>query len=386
MQLIIFPEQEYRQRYDRMQDWMARKGIESALITGEQNYLYLSGHRHHTPWTTFARPFLLVIPRRGDPVVLTHIFLYDDCKATTWVEEVRPYTSLTETPVDAVKEALLDLGFQGGKIAAELGREQRLGMPVSDFEKLRHSLPGAEWVDVSEIMWKLRARKSAVEAECLRRACRATSDAYDLVFPKIRAGLTEGEIARMLRIAMLEAGAEEPGFVIMCSGRENYVRGSARPANRRIGAVQGEMAWIDLSAQYGGYYSDFSRAGVVGGPTDEQKRLQQLVYEVTQAGVRLIEPGRPVAEIARTCLRELENRGYKPSFEAGRIGHGLGLNSTEPPHVAIYDPTILEPGMAITVEPGIVNEQGIFVVEENVLVIDSGHEVMSGSRRELWTI
>lgn len=384
MELIVFPEEEYRRRYALLQKSMAERDLQAVLLTGEENYTYFSGHRTHAPWATFTRPLLFVAPVAGEPVILAHSFLYDDCRAVSWVKEVRRYESLTETPLAAIRQALADVDAARGKVGAELGREQRLGMPVADFRALQGEMPGVEWTDISPVLWEIRVRKSPLEIECLRRACRATSEAFDRVFPLLREGMTEQEIARRLRVALLEAGAEEPGFVIMCSGAGNYARGSDRPSNRQI--RPGDLVWIDLGARYAGYFSDFSRAGVVGGPTARQRELQEMVQEATRAGLERVRPGCPVAEVARACLSYLEKRGYPSSFEAGRIGHGLGLNSTEPPHVALYDHTVLEPGMAITLEPGIVTEEGIFVLEENLVVTEDGCEVLSGSARTLWTI
>jgi Xaa-Pro aminopeptidase len=76
----------------------------------------------------------------------------------------------------------------------------------------------------------------------------------------------------------------------------------------------------------------------------------------------------------------------KISTLAGRVGHGLGFDVTEPPHVSEEDSTVLEPGMTITMEPGVATEYGIFHVEENVIVTESDPEVISVSPRELRTL
>ena len=78
---------------------------------------------------------------------------------------------------------------------------------------------------------------------------------------------------------MLAAGADNPGFIIVCSGPTNYDRISARPTGRTL--RKGDMVWLDVGVQYKGYWTDFCRAGVVGEPSDEQKRLQRVVHEVT---------------------------------------------------------------------------------------------------------
>ncbi len=162
----------------------------------------------------------------------------------------------------------------------------------------------------------------------------------------------------------------------------DHSRGLA--TDRRI--EKGDMVWVDMGARVNDYCADFSRAAVVGGPTDQQKRMQDLVVGVTAKGVERARPGVPVAEIVSACNEEMKRRGQEMTFVAGRIGHGMGINNTEPPHVALYDPTVLEPGMVITVEPGIIEPYGTFHVEENLIVTEQGPEATSTASRELWSV
>jgi Xaa-Pro aminopeptidase len=91
---------------------------------------------------------------------------------------------------------------------------------------------------------------------------------------------------------------------------------------------------------------------------------------------------RSVVEAVSTAL---ERAGLQ-RLDAGRIGHGLGLNSSEPPDVSPTEPTILAPGMVFTVEPAIVRDDGIYQIEQNVAVTDTGYEILSQSPPELHTI
>jgi Xaa-Pro aminopeptidase len=74
------------------------------------------------------------------------------------------------------------------------------------------------------------------------------------------------------------------------------------------------------------------------------------------------------------------------SFTAGRVGHGIGLLFTEPPSIAKWDPVILQKNMVISIEPGLVMEDGIYHVEENIIVTQNGGEVLSQAPRELWVL
>ena len=134
-----------------------------------------------------------------------------------------------------------------------------------------------------------------------------------------------------------------------------------------------------------GYGADYERAGIIGGATSEQQELQLAVHEATMAGIDMIQPGLPVRSVVETVSQRLERAGLQ-RLDAGRLGHGLGLNSSEPPDVSLTDPTILATGMVFTVEPAIVRDDGIYQIEQNVVVTDTGYEILSRSPHELRTI
>jgi Xaa-Pro aminopeptidase len=153
---------------------------------------------------------------------------------------------------------------------------------------------------------------------------------------------------------------------------------------------RGDMLWIDAGCAVGGYWSDFSRAAVVGPPSAEQLEAHAAVHALTESAVRLIRPGRPVAEIAAACREGLAGLDLEVTAHlsdlAGRVGHGLGLDVTELPHVAEFDSTVLEAGMVITVEPAVATRYGAFHVEENVLVTEDGFKILSTAPWELATV
>src|SRR5262249_22327061 len=128
-------------------------------------------------------------------------------------------------------------------------------------------------------------------------------------------------------------------------------------ADDRLGPAPAEPA------QWAGFSSDFSRAAVISTPSSEQAEAHQAICEITRAAVALVTPGRPVSEIAAYCEGEIARLGIPPpssvSGLAGRVGHGLGLSTTEPPSLARDDPTVLEAGMVVTIEPGFATDFGI---------------------------
>ncbi len=376
-----FPEEEYFSRWERVRGLMAEEGLDALLITSDPNYRYFTGHRPFCPWATLTRANIVLIPLSDEPVILAHLFHLEDVKASSPVKDIRPYSDLTSSPLDQLMDALSSRRLLDKTIGAELGREQRLGIPFSDLIELQRRAPKALFRDGSEAIWKTRMIKSEREISYLRKACEITSSAYEKGFPRIRRGMREREIASLLTTIMIEEGADAAGFFAMVSGAGNYKRVSGTPTERRIDG--GDLLHIDTGAIYRGYWADFSRAGVVGGAAGRQEDLQRRLIEVTARGVEAIGPGVPVRDVVEACGREMKTQGLDFSFGAGRVGHGIGLMLTELPHIAYYDETILGPGMAVSVEPGIVEDCGIFHVEEVVLVTEKGREVLSDCPRHL---
>lgn len=380
---VWFPTDEYAARVRKARELMAREGIDLLFLTGDRNYIYFTGHRCIAPEGTVARPNYFMLPLEGEPHIMVHIFIEGDASSTSWVEGISSYSSLLDAPIKELAEIIRGYRVEGKKIGAELGQEQRIGMPVRDFLLLKEELKEFEFVDAAPILWKMRVVKSQRELACIRRAQEITVKGYTEGFPLVKEGMSEREIASILTGKMVEGGAEH-FWIIVASGSENYQRISGKPTDRKV--RRGDMVWVDMGASVNDYWADFSRGGVIGGPSDEQKRYQEVVIGTTAEGVGAVKAGVPGASIVDVCEEGMRKRGLDISFHAGRVGHGVGLFITEPPSLARWDPVILAENMVITVEPGLVREDGVYHVEENVLVTEDGSEVLSQAPRELWTL
>jgi Xaa-Pro aminopeptidase len=381
MRYLDFPVEEMHQKIANAKALIAQEEMSGIVVTGAANHFYFTGFRKLANWATFTRTVFVFIPRDKDPVLYVQEFAGPEAKSRSAVQDVRTFKEIMSAPVNGVVEIMKELGMDSGKVGWELGYEQRMDLSFNDYQAIKEKLPNAQFVDASDLIWKLRMIKLPFEIECMRTANKIAGRSFDRCFKEIHEGMTEKEIARKLVAIMAEEGAELPGFIIVISGVGNYDRISARPTDRVI--RKGDLVWIDAGVNYNGYWTDYCRAGVVGGATAEQRRLQSIVHEVTMQGCKAIAPGVRVEEIYNTCAKEFIAHGLPWSFECGRAGHGVGLQLTEPPSIAGCDSTILQPGMVITVEPGYVSDLGCFDIEENVLVTEDGFEILSGGEREL---
>lgn len=384
MEIIRFDESEYLSRIRRCQTLMAERDMNGMVVSAEANINYYSGYRTHAPWTTFTRPMFLFIPREGKPLLYTQTFVTPEATAKSYGCENRNFDSLLGPRAEDLAGIMEEKKMYTGKIGFELGFEQRINFQVDTFLSLMKILRDAVFTDASGIIWEQRLIKSEKEIACHRIACRATGYAHDRTFAEIEEGMTEREISMLAEKYMIDGGAENPGFTIITSGEGNYSRISAISSERRI--RKGDMVWLDLGARYNGYWSDFCRAGYVGTPTASQNRRQDDIYDVTEEAASIMKPGVAIKDVAYACGRALEKRGYEATYDCGRMGHGMGLMSTEPPSVTVRDEGVLRAGMIINLEPGLLEKDGVFCIEENYVITEDGYERLSTGSRKLHSI
>ena len=361
---------------------MEASGLDALLLFSGPNLTYLSGSA--VTELTSGRAWYLVLPRAGEPVLLVHRWRERQAREETWVGEVRAYERLSAAPLDELEQVWHELGLADGRVGLELGGEMKLGITIEELDRIRSHFATTTFEDASALLWELRLVKDEGEVGSVRRACAITAEAYRRTFAGLAAGAPAAEVVRRMKASMLELGGSSP-WVLASFGRGHYAFGTEVVDERPL--EPGDMVWMDAGCACDGYWSDYSRAAVVGPPSKAQLDLHRAVHEATLEGVRRIRPGAAVAEVARVCntaMRALEGPGVVPlSTLAGRIGHGLGLDVTELPHVAEYDGTVLQPGMIVTVEPGIATADGTFHVEENVVVTEAGAEILSTAPWEL---
>jgi Xaa-Pro aminopeptidase len=372
-------------RLGAAQEALINGGYDALLLADGTNLLFLSGYPFKE--LTLARPFYLFVPARGAPTLLVHDGRAAEARRSSWIGDVRTYNGLSVAPVAEVRAIVADHGLDRGRIGMELGFEQRLGIPVLELDRLRDALDPIHIEDAARLLWRLRAIKAPEDVACIRRACALTAAAYAHTFRQVRAGTLDRDVARSMSMSMSDAGGADP-WVLITSGRSAYAFATGVPQGRAL--EPGDMVWMDAGCAVEGFWSDFSRAAVVGGPTASQLEAHATIAAITRSGVEMVRPGVPVADIAFALDAAIEGAGLPvtswTSHLAGRVGHGIGYDITEPPHLSRSDPTLLEPGMVVTVEPGIATDDGLYHVEQNVLVTQGAPEVLSVSPWELTSL
>ena len=365
-----FSREEFAGRWERARRLMAERGIDALLITEETNYRYLSGHVTQV-WDNKFRPTFFIFPRERDPSLVVVASEESNARQTSFVEDVRTFIAFEAPGVPEMAEFLREIGAR--TIGCEWGTGQRMGMPYGDLQQLREALPDARFVDAGGLLWQLRLVKSPAEIAYVRRAVEINNTAMRDVFARLRVGMTERDVYRELATANVRQGADRPGYnpVNADTGAPDRLTGG--PTERRL--KRGNMFYIDTGCVYRGYWSDVARVMAIGEASAERRRAYEVVRRTQRRCVETIRPGVPIAELMRVCLREFEAAGVvEYTGRLGRIGHGAGLDLTEPPSINLEDPTIIQAGMVLYVEPNFVAPYGNFILEANVAVTEDGYE------------
>jgi Xaa-Pro dipeptidase len=361
---------------------MDARGLDAIVIVGGANLTYYSGFAGVE--RSMARPMFYICPRQGEPAIVAHTFRQHLVEAHSWVGRFHYFTRLSEAPLPAVSDALHEMGLSEGRLGFELGYESQIHMPFADFENLRVHLKAFEIVDVARELWRVRMERSPGELDRQRAAASIVCKLFADGFAHIRKGMRQADLQRFLAERALAYGSG-PSFAIISAGAGNYEYCGAWAPDYSF--KDGDMIWMDIGASSGGYSMLFSRAGVIGTPTAEQKTTARAVHTATMAGISAIRPGATPAHIARVCRRELDAIDAPVITDIAELstrhGHGIGIEFIEPPHVAEYDDTELVPGMVLAVEPGISTAFGRFHFREVAVVTPAGFEMIEGPPAEL---
>ncbi len=237
---------------------------------------------------------------------------------------------------------------------------------------------------VTGLVEGLRSVKDEREIEALRRACEITDEAFALVLGRIRAGVTEREIARWLEFQMVELGAEKPAFDSIVASGPNGSIPHHSPTDRPIEA--GDLVTMDFGARYDGYHADMTRTVAVGRAAVWQRDLYQLVRHAQRAGRHAVRPGASAHDVDAAARHVIAEAGYSERFGHG-LGHGVGLEIHEEPFLGPGKTGRLEDRVPITVEPGVyLPGRGGVRIEDTLVTRADGPELLTLTTKELLVI
>lgn len=376
-----FPKDEYEGRWNKARALMAERGLDALWITERLNYEYCTGHRSAQNPIDKIRSYMFILPKDDDPVLITMPFEVAQVVTTTWIKNIETIGGLTGH-VEFVSGVLDRIGLGKARIGTEMGREQYLGISYKAFNEIIASLPQAEFVDAAQIILDTRLIKSAREIAYMRKSAQMNAQTQLEILPRLEPGMTENEVARILRTALFEAGAETLTLLSVIAGAkpEGTTGMILSPTDRKI--KEGEALGFDVGITHRGYTSDLARTFVVGKPSNALAEFYDWMMDVRRKADACLAPGKSPAELIDVVNQELAAAGMQTSG-VGRVGHEVGFETTEFPSLAVFEDIVFQPGMVFACNPNFSNHFGFINAEDNWVITETGADLLSDPMADL---
>jgi Xaa-Pro aminopeptidase len=337
--------------------------IDTFLVTKRENLRYISGFSGSTG--------VCIVRSDGSGAFIT-----DPRYDVQAANEVNGFAVIVtrEPALHEASKRLLDYGAKSVGIEAA-------SITALTKSELAGLLPGVKLVETDRAIEKLRSVKDDAEIALIRRAAQIADSALTAVLPSIRVGVRELDIAIELEYQMRKLGAEKPGFdTIVASGpRSAMAHGTA--TDRTI--TLGDPIVLDFGCFYRGYTSDMTRTVFVGNPSEEMRRIYEVVLSAQTNACRHLRSGMTGKEADALARSIIEDAGYGERFGHG-LGHGVGLEVHEFPSLSPRNDSPLQPSAVVSVEPGIyLPDKGGVRIEDLVVLKPDGIENLTSSPKEL---
>ena len=337
--------------------------LDAMLVAHLPNVRYLCGF-------TGSAGILLIGPKK--PIFITD-GRYDE-QAHEQVEGARIVISkgpaLEEIAKQITRLKLASVGIEADHLT--VAQRTRFKKALGAKTRLR---------ETSGLIEQLRTIKDSQELAAIRKAVNLGGELFDVVLKAIRPGVRESEVAAELEYAARSRGAEGMSFeTIVAAGPR-----SALPHGVASRAVIPERGFVvlDYGVILAGYCSDQTRTVHVGKPSAEARKWYESVLEANLAGIEAVKAGVTAGEVDKATRDVLRRKGLDRYFTHS-TGHGVGLEIHEVPRLGRKQTERLEPGMVVTIEPGIyVPGKGGIRIEDMVAVTEHGCEVLTPVGKDL---
>ncbi|RIV28752.1 aminopeptidase P family protein [Alicyclobacillaceae bacterium I2511] len=381
-------------RLARLQEMLVKANLRGVVVTSPANVYYLTG-----VWLQSGeRASAVVVPVVGHARWVVHqMFAAETAGAFIqteyWQDGANPYVlmvtalhsavGLGQVGVDGAWEARHLLSFNQalaivgqGNPGVSLSRSVKVGASESEVPEVVEC-PGLADVWLSE----LRLRKEGDELGYLQEASRLA----DLVVGQMKLRLpglpNEAAAVRELTQLWQESGAQGMSFPPILAAGSNGAVPHHEPNDSPL--VSGSSVIVDTGGIYQHYVSDITRTFLLGEPEELLREVYETVLAANLAGIAAVRPGVSLDVVDRAARQVITQAGYGPYF-THRTGHGVGLEIHEPPFVVAGNDQVLQPGMVMSVEPGIYLPGKFGVrIEDLVVVTEDGVRVLNHAPKQI---
>ncbi len=381
---LIISRKEVEKRRNKITRLMEKQGIDALFLASAANVAYVSNFFY----LPTERPIVAVMNQDGTVTLITPLLEHEHAEKYSYADRVLYYPEYPDEkhPMKYIAEYMEEMGLADKVI----GYDSDGWGPVFGYRgpKLSELLRSAKMVYARDIVEELRIKKSEEEIRLLAESAKWASLAHRLLQEYTRPGLYEDEISMLasmeatLAMARALKGVYRPAG--WTAGAHAGFRGqvgshSYYPHSLTIHAVikHGDVLVTGATALISGYGAELERTMIVGEPSPNQEKYFKLMLRAREIAFEKIRPGTKCSEVDKAVRKFYKENGLT-EYWRHHTGHGIGLEYHEPPFLDIGYDRVLEPGMVITIEPGIyVKGVGGFRHSDTVVVTEDGYEVLT---------
>lgn len=363
----------WRENRRKLKSLLDEKNASALVLTGRSNIIYATGVRDPSGILVLSEKCgdFIIVPlldyHRIQDKIPSDMEVYAFYRGgEKGVEADIPSKKLVDgTPIEALSK-LLDACKE--KVIADLGAAS-YATGKSLVEKL-----AAE--NVASSISKIRMVKSDAEIELIKEAAKLADKAFSQALKLLDEGVSEAELASEIYSLIVRGGGWDVAFPTIVAFYSNTAYPHHSPGTDKL-SVEGPVL-IDWGAVFSGYRSDATRTLWWGSKATGQfmKHLEDVV-EAVNAALDILGPGVVAGDVDNAARTVLRRKGLVKYFIHG-LGHGVGLDVHEEPYLRPASKTVLEPGMIVTIEPGIYMP-GLYGirVEDLVLITKTGFKPLT---------
>jgi Xaa-Pro dipeptidase len=386
---IQIKKEEYEARSERLLEHIQSLDLSGAVLFDGYYVLYYTGFA----FIPTERPVAFALSASGERALFVPRLEVEHAQSNALIQRVDHYLEYPYEPhpMQVLKEALADMGISRKIGADQDGYPWILGYRGPSLSELT----GAEVRLIIAFIEDQMMIKSPAEIELIRESVRWGNLAHTLLQRYTKPGVTETEASQRASteatLHMLDAiGPIYRAQSYFDSGpgagyRGQIGRNAAIPhaLSNNIIFQPGDVLVSGAGCPVWGYNSELERTMFVGEPTGEQKRMYDHMMNLQDIAFQSIRPGVPCSKVDKAVRAYYEEHDLMP-FWKHHVGHAIGLRYHEAPFLDLGDPTVIQPGMVFTVEPGLYSpELGGFRHSDTVLVTENGIEILTYYPRDL---
>ncbi len=353
----------HAERFERVIQNLAAMGLTQMVVSDPPTIFYLTGVRIFHPGERMLA--LLLKADGGHRMFVNALFGTPD----------------TDIPV----ENYLDGEDAPAKLLPWLDKDKPLGIdknwPARFLLRLMELNAAPAYRNASAACDDARAIKDEAEQAAMRASSKVNDDCMAEFAALIRPGVTEKQMAEEIKAIYAAHGCSGVSFEPICG----FGAHAADPhhGNDDTPLTAGQCVLIDVGGVYRDYCSDMTRTFFTAEPTEEERKVYELVRQAQAAAEALVKPGVRLCDIDAAARDIITAAGYGPYFNH-RLGHFIGLEDHEAGDVSAVNENVAVPGMCFSIEPGIYLPGKFGVrIEDLVRVTEDGCEVLNHYPHEL---